>query len=202
MNKIFSQLAIILVLLSTAAVGASPTNPDTTAADPTAPKYDLKARSLLDLQRMQKKFADLANAVPTDKLAWRPSRDSRSFAEVFLHVAGERYQILAFMGGTPSTKFNANAFEKSISDKAQIVEELDRSWEFSRATIDAMSNADFANLLPKLGPQASAGDVVYLLIADAHENLGELVAYARVNGIVPPWTAEAGKKAATKNQQK
>jgi hypothetical protein len=55
--------------------------------------------------------------------------------------------------------------------------------------------------LPKLGPQANAGDVIYLLVADAHEHLGQLVAYARVNSIVPPWTAKAKKKAAEKKSE-
>ena len=55
-----------------------------------------------------------------------------------------------------------------------------------------------AKLLPKLGPQANAGDVVYILVGDAHEHLGQLVAYSRVNNIVPPWTIEAKKQAAEK----
>jgi hypothetical protein len=53
-----------------------------------------------------------------------------------------------------------------------------------------------AVLLPKLGPQANEGDVVYILIADAHEHLGQLIAYARQNGIVPPWTVQMQKKKA------
>ena len=57
-----------------------------------------------------------------------------------------------------------------------------------------MSNADFAKLLPKLGRQANEGDVVYILIADAHEHLGQLIAYARRNHIVPPWTAQMERK--------
>jgi len=65
-----------------------------------------------------------------------------------------------------------------------------------------MTNADFAKLLPKLGPQANAGDVVYILVADCHEHLGQAVAYARVNGIVPPWTVEAKKRAAQKKAEK
>ena len=64
-----------------------------------------------------------------------------------------------------------------------------------------MSNAEFATLLPKLGPQANAGDVVYILVADAHEHLGQSVAYARMNGIVPPWTV-AAKKAAAERKSK
>ncbi|MGB9285424.1 MAG: hypothetical protein WCB59_15535, partial [Candidatus Sulfotelmatobacter sp.] len=58
----------------------------------------MKAQSLLDLKLMQKKFVDLAQVIPEEKLNWRPSADSRSYAEVLLHVAGERYGILALMG--------------------------------------------------------------------------------------------------------
>jgi len=161
----------------------------------------MKAQALQDLGGVQKKFVDLANALPADKFTWRPSADSRSFAEVFLHVAGERYQILALGGATPPAGFDGKTFEKSTTDKAGIVAELNKSWEFAQKTINGMSNADFAKLLPKLGPQANAGDVVYILVADAHEHLGQAVAYARVNGIVPPWTVQAQKKAAEKKAQ-
>jgi hypothetical protein len=189
-------LTLFLLAVSVGSIGAVAQS--TPAADQTAPSYDMKAQSLQDLGRVQQKFVYLANAVPADKLTWRSSADSRSFAEVFLHVAGERYQILALMGATPPEGFNGKTFEKSTTDKAQIVAELNRSWEFAQKAINGMTNADFAKLLPKLGPQANAGDVVYILVSDAHEHLGQLIAYARVNGIVPPWTAEAQKKAAEK----
>jgi uncharacterized damage-inducible protein DinB len=201
MNKLFLPLTLVLVL-SAGLIGASAQNTDATAAtDHTAPSYDMKAQSLLDLERVQKKFVDLANVAPADKLTWRPSADSRSFAEVFLHVAGERYQILGLMGAAPPAGFDPKTFEQLTTDKARIIDELNRSWEFTKKTIDGMSNADFAKLLPKLGPQANAGDVVYILVADAHEHLGQVVAYAREQGIVPPWTAEAQKKAAEKKAE-
>ena len=168
------------------------------AQDHTAPSYDMKGQSLLDLEMMEKKFTDLTNAVPAGKLAWRPAPDARSLAEVFLHVAGERYGILGMMGAEAPAGFIRKGFEKSTTDRAQIVAELNKSWEFTKKTIGGMSNADFAKLLPKLGPQANAGDVVYILVADAHEHLGQAIAYARENGIAPPWTVEAEKKAAEK----
>jgi uncharacterized damage-inducible protein DinB len=167
-----------------------------TSTDTTAPSYDMKAQALLDLQAVNKKCADLAQVVPSDKLTWRPSADSRSFAEVFLHVAGERYGILSMMGATPPEGFKAKEFEKSTTDKDRIVEDLNQSWDFANKAINGMSNADFAKLLPKLGPQANEGDVVYILVADAHEHLGQLIAYARQNGIVPPWTVAMQKKKA------
>ena len=164
------------------------------STDRTAPSYDMKAQALLDLQAVNKKCVDLAEALPSDKLTWRPSANTRSFAEVFLHVAGERYGILSMMGAKPPAGFKAGEFEKSTTEKDRIVDDLKQSWDFANKTITGMSNADFAKPLPKLGPQANEGDVVYILVADAHEHLGQLIAYARQNGIVPPWTVEAQKK--------
>jgi uncharacterized damage-inducible protein DinB len=199
MKNVFLAALFLLVVSSFGVIDASAQSADATAsADHTAPSYDMKAQSLQDLQGMQKKFVDLANALPADKLTWRPSADSRSFAEVFLHVAGERYQILGLMGTAPPAGFDDKTFEKSTTDRAQLVEELNKSWEFAQKAINGMTNADFAKLLPKLGPQANAGDVIYILVADAHEHLGQSVAYARENGIVPPWTAAAQKQAAEK----
>jgi uncharacterized damage-inducible protein DinB len=203
MNKMFLAAVFVVVGLSVGAIGAAAQSMDAAgSADKTAPSYDMKGQSLVDLAAVQKKFVDLCNALPADKLTWRPSADSRSFAEVFLHVAGERYGILGLMGTEPPAGFNGKTFEKSTTDKARIVEELNKSWEFAQKAVNGMSNADFARLLPKLGPQANAGDVIYILVADAHEHLGQAVAYARENGIVPPWTVEQQKQAAEKKAEK
>jgi uncharacterized damage-inducible protein DinB len=198
MRQMF-HVFVFVMGLSLAAITASGKAPDTT--DSTAPSYDMKAQSLLDLETMQKKFVDLANAIPADKLTWRPADDSRSFAEVFLHVAAERYGILSMMGAPKPQGFNGKTFEKSTTDRAQVVAELNKSYKFAQKTINGMSNADFAKPLPKLGPQANAGDVVYILVADAHEHLGQAIAYARENGVVPPWTVEAQKKTAEKKTE-
>lgn len=201
MNKMLMTFVLLFAGLSVVTIGAPAQNSDAATTDHTAPSYDMKGQSLVDLEGMQKKFVDLANAVPADKLTWRPSADSRSFAEVFLHVAGERYGILGLMGAAAPAGFDGKTFEKSTTDRAAIVAELNKSWEFARKTVNGMSNADFAKLLPKLGPQANAGDVVYILVADAHEHLGQVVAYARENGIVPPWTAAAKKQTEEKKAE-
>jgi len=199
MNKVFVLSLLSIFMFVATSMKASAQSQDAAASsDHSAPSYDMKAQSLVDLERLQKKFVDLLNAVPADKLTWRPSPDSRSFAELFLHVAGERYGILALMGAEKPAGFNGKTFEKSTTDKGQILSGLNRTWEFAQKAINGMSNADFAKLMPKLGTQANAGDVVYILVADAHEHLGQAIAYARMNGIVPPWTAEAQKKAAEK----
>ena len=201
MKKMLWVFVLVSFGLLGGVLNASAHTSDDTAADRTPPSYDMKGQSLADLQVVQKKFVDLANALPADKLKWRPTADARSFAEVFLHVAGERYGILGLMGAEAPAGVDRKGLEKSTVDRDQIVAELNKSWEFAQKTINGMSNADFAKLLPKLGPQANAGDVVYILVADAHEHLGQLVAYARENNVTPPWTVEAQKKAAEKKAE-
>jgi uncharacterized damage-inducible protein DinB len=164
------------------------------AVDKTAPSYDLKAQAALDLADLQKKYTSLAAAIPAEKYAWRPAEGVRSINELFLHVAAAGFNFPTLMGAAPAPGFDAKGFEKSTADKAKVIEWLNKSFTYAIAALNGMSNADFARLLPKLGPDANEGDVIYLMVVHAHEHLGQSIAYARANGIVPPWTAAAAKK--------
>jgi len=90
--------------------------------------------------------------------------------------------------------FDGKTYEKSTTDKTKIIEELNKSFASAIGAVQSMSNADFAKPEKKLGPDANDGDVVYLLVVHAHEQLGHAIIYARSNGVVPPWTAAALKK--------
>jgi uncharacterized damage-inducible protein DinB len=164
------------------------------SADTTRPSYDMKAQALLDLEQLQKKFVDLAGAIPQEKFTWRPADGVRSISEVFLHVSGSNYFILGLMGTPIPAGVDVKNLEKSTTDKAQVIDQLNKSFANAHAAVEAMTNADFAKAQPKLGPDANSGDVVYLLVTHAHEHLGQSIAYARQNGVVPPWTAAAAKK--------
>jgi len=172
----------------------------TQTKDTTPPSYDMKPQSLLDLDGMHQKFVDLATAIPADKYSWRPAEGVRSIGEVFLHVAGANYAIPNYMGTPVPPGFVMKDFDKSTTDKAQIIDALNKSFASAHAAIEAMSNADFNKPLPKLGPDANYGDVIYLLVTHAHEHLGQSIAYARVNGVIPPWTVAADAAAKAKKQ--
>jgi uncharacterized damage-inducible protein DinB len=164
-------------------------------ADKSTPSYDMKAQAALDLQQLQDKFVSLAQAIPADKYTWRPSEGVRSISEMFLHVSGANYGIPTMVTGmAPAPGYQKDGFEKSTTDKAKIIEQLNKSFAYAIAAVQSMSNSDFARPEKKLGPEANSGDVVYLLVTHAHEHLGQAIADARMNGIVPPWTAEAMKK--------
>ena len=186
--------ACLLVVLSGRVAAQDATAPTAPSEDKTPTSYDMKAQAALDLQQMQQKFTALAQAIPQEKYTWRPAQGVRSISELFLHVAAAGFNFPTMMGTAVPAGFDAKGFEKSTTDKAKIVEWLNKSFTHAIAAVNGMSNADYAKLLPKLGPGANEGDVIYLMVMHAHEHMGQSIAYSRSVGVVPPWTAEAMKK--------
>jgi uncharacterized damage-inducible protein DinB len=186
------RLSILGLGLSLSALAAQAPAPQ--SVDKTPPGYDLKPQSLQDLQIMQKKFADLAAVIPTEKFTWRPADGVRSFSEVFLHVASMNYLMAPNFGAPPVPDYSQKGYEKSTTDKAKIISQINQSFDYVCAALEKRSNKELQNIVQKFGPDASEGDIVYLVVTDAHEHLGQAVAYARMNGIVPPWTAAQLKK--------
>ena len=208
MKKLLMSATALALLLSASASrtfalcgpAAQAAAPAAQSKDKTPPSYDMKPQALLDLDGMKQKFVDLATAVPADKYSWRPAEGVRSIGEVYLHIASANYNIPNLMGTPLPPGFDPKTFEKSTTDKAQIIDALNKSFASAHAEIEAMTNADFNKPLPKLGPDANYGDVIYILVTHAHEHLGQSIAYARMNGVIPPWTAAAEAAAKAKKQ--
>lgn len=200
MKKLFlAVLAAGLVMgIGAARASANPPQSGQSTAqekDTTAPSYDMKAQSIEDLQDLQKKFTALADAVPAEKYSWRPGEGVRSIGEVYLHIVAANHNIPVYMGAPKSAQYMVKDFDKTAADKQQIISMLNESFDYAISVVKGMSNADFAKAQKQLGPDANSGDVVYLLVTHAHEHLGQSIAYARMNGVVPPWTAAAQAKA-------
>jgi uncharacterized damage-inducible protein DinB len=182
------------ILALTLMAGGSATRAAARPVDNTAPSYDMKAQAIQDLEGLHKQFVELAGAIPEDKFTWRPEAGVRSIAEVYLHVAGTNLNFATDIGTMPAPPAIAKDYEQSTTDKAKIIEQLNQSFDYAHAAIEKMSNADFAKPIKKYGPDASLGDVVYLIVTHTHEHLGQSIAYARANNITPPWTAAAQAK--------
>ena len=201
MKKSLLVLSALILLVASQGTAksrkqVSPPNSNAPSEDKTAPSYDMKPQALIDLQDLHKKMVQLATAIPADKYTWRPEVGTRSVSEVLLHVTAANRNIMSMMTGmTPDSAYKADGFETSTTDKAKIIDQLDKSFAYVEAAIQGMTNADFARPEKKLGPDANSGDVVYLLVVHNHEHFGQTIAYARMNGVTPPWTEEAQKKA-------
>lgn len=159
------------------------------AATPAPAPAGLRGDVLAQLDDAAGKLQQLAQAIPQDKFTWRPGAGVRSVSEVLMHVAGGNYYVLSFAGvKAPS----GQPAEASVTDKAQVVEQLRRSFDHARAAIRAMTDADLDKPTTMFGQRTTYRGVILTTATHAHEHLGQLIAYARVNGVTPPWSMASG----------
>jgi uncharacterized damage-inducible protein DinB len=139
------------------------------------------------------KFTRLADAIPADKYTWRPAPDVRSVAEVFLHVATANYNLYKLVGTAPPAGFDVRTLEKSTSDKAKVIATLKDSFAHARKAITAMPDADLDKSLDWFGGKNTERGILLFIVRHAAEHLGQSIAYARMVGVVPPWTEDLKK---------
>jgi len=192
-----AKLSLVLgVVASTLALGAV----SSAAALPAAPSSGFRSEYLTALEDVQGKLVDLAQAMPADKFGWRPGEGVRSVAEVYTHVAGGNYFIPTYIGAqAPSTV--SRDLEKE-TDKGRVIAALKGSFEHVRKIVLETSDADLEKKVKLFGHDASEREVLSLLMNHMHEHLGQSIAYARMCGVVPPWTAREQAAEAAKKPQK
>lgn len=176
-----SLLALPLVAGVALAQGATP------AAAPVATTW--RTEYLAVMQGTADKYIQLAEAMPADKFTWRPAPGVRSVAETFLHVATANYGLAPRLGGQLPAGVNVGALERSTTDKAEIVRHLRAAFAHFKATVEAFPDAGADRMVPFFGPpQVTARHFLYFNADHNGEHLGQLIAYARMNGVTPPWS--------------
>lgn len=129
----------------------------------------------------------LAEATPADKFAWRPAAGVRSTSEVYMHIVMANFYLLSVTGPKMPADLREDA-AKTVTSKADVIAWLKRS-------LEAVKEAHLAEKPPDLQRKVHVGDRdatvdgVYLrILVHANEHMGQLVAYARMTGVVPPWS--------------
>ncbi|MEX1276149.1 MAG: DinB family protein [Bacteroidota bacterium] len=150
-------------------------------------KSALAGEFMANLADVEKKLVGLAEATPAEKYAWRPAEGVRSIGEVFAHLAGGNYFILSFAGVKPPTL--DRDYEKKITEKAKIVEMMKASFAHVRKAAMEASDADLEKQTKMFGRDTNYRNVYLVIVTHAHEHLGQSIAYARMNGLTPPWSA-------------
>lgn len=173
-------------------------------ADDAAPATGVKAEMLQFLGDAESKLGDLAEAMPAGKYSWRPGKGVRSVAEVFMHVAAANYGIPAMMGVTPPAGFDFEKYEASLTKKEDIQKALKDSFASMKQGLVNMSDADMEKPVEIFGMKLTQRGGYMLILSHCHEHLGQSIAYARTNGVVPPWTArqQAAEKEKDKDKDK
>ena len=194
MKNIVRTIAIVPVLiglLSAAALAAAPA-----AAPSPAPAKGAFQRDMLGVYSdAQKKTLDLEDAVPQNKFDWRPAPGVRSVAEAFLHIAFGNYAMVKFVTGKEPPadagwEMNPTKWDKKSKDKAEIKKILEASFAFVHAAVPAIPDADLDKMVNFFGHDLTNRAVLIILDGHLNEHLGQLVAYARSNKIVPPWSKD------------
>jgi uncharacterized damage-inducible protein DinB len=147
-----------------------------------------RSEVMAEVMIQEDKLTRLAEAIPAEKYTWRPSADTRSFAEVFLHISAANYNLYKLVGTPAPAGIDIKNLEKSTTDKAKIVATLKDSFAHAKQAIKAMPDADLEKSMDWFGGKNTERGILLFIVRHAAEHLGQSIAYARVVGIVPPWT--------------
>src|SRR5712692_4289491 len=158
-----------------------------TPAPPPPPTRGFRAEFLRDLSDVEKKIEDLAAAMPADKYSWRPAPGVRSISEVYVHIAGANYLFASFVGVKPPAGISRD-MEKTVTEKAKVLEVMKQSFDHARQTVQGLSDEDMSKPVKMFGRDTTYGGVLFTMANHMHEHLGQSIAYARNNGVVPPWS--------------
>jgi len=153
-----------------------------------------RSEVMAEVMVQEDKLTRLAEAIPAEKYTWRPADDTRSFAEVFLHISAANYNLYKLVGTPPPSNVDVKNLEKSTTDKAKVIATLKDSFAHAKQAIKAMNDADLEKSMDWFGGKNTQRGVLLFIVRHAAEHLGQSIAYARMAGVVPPWTEDAKKK--------
>ena len=129
----------------------------------------------------------LAEATPAVKFSWRPAPGVRSTSEVYMHIAEANFYLLSVTGPKMPADMK-EGMDKSVTAKADVISWLKRSLDAVKQAHLAVTSKDLQRKVHIADRDATVDGMYLRIIVHANEHMGQLVAYARMSGIVPPWS--------------
>jgi uncharacterized damage-inducible protein DinB len=194
MNRIFPAICLFLLTAAAARVNAQVHH----FRDGTPGVTGYRSEVLAIVMIQGDEFTRLAEAIPAEKYTWRPAPGVKSVAEVLLHAASANYNMYKSVGMPPPPGLDVAGLETSTTDKAKIIGILIDSYAHARKAITNVPDADLEKTMDWSGGKITERGVLLFIVPHIAEHLGQLIAYARVLGVVPPWTEDEQKRQAEK----
>ena len=174
----------VRMLLAVASLAAVAAPAHAQAAPSTAAGFVKEV--MLQFDASMEKFIALADAIPADKFNWSPGPGTMTVAKVYGHVARYNYLYPATsLGAKAPDGRDADAAE-DITDKAQMVARLKESRDHVKKVVAGLQNPGTDT--KQYGRAVPQWSVLLQLVSHMNEHLGQSIAYARMNNIVPPWS--------------
>ena len=145
------------------------------------------------------KLVQLAEAMPEDTYSWRPMEGVRSVGEVYLHVGFGNYLWISLGGGKVPEDVGfvpdfskRNEWDTQTTDKKKIIEIMKKSFDAMKDYAKNLTEEDLNKEVEFFGMKSSLRNFLVSGIGHLHEHLGQSIAYARMNKVVPPWSKNEG----------
>jgi uncharacterized damage-inducible protein DinB len=140
-------------------------------------------------KHVSRQLIELAEATPPEKFAWRPAAGVRSTSEVYMHIAITNFYLLRVTGPKVPPDLKED-MENKVTSKPEVIDWLKRSLDAVQQAHLAETTKDLERKV-RIHDRDATVDGMYLrIIVHANEHMGQLVAYARMTGVVPPWSAK------------
>lgn len=160
----------------------------------------IQGEAIANMMDAGDKIIELAGAVPPNKWGWRPGKGVRSIGEVYMHVVQGNYFLCSFLGAKPPLPpEELKKLETAPQTPASMVKHLRDSYAFVTKTVLELPESDLDTPVTFFGRPTTKRGMLLVLAAHSHEHLGQSIAYARMNKVVPPWTAR--EQAAAKQKE-
>jgi uncharacterized damage-inducible protein DinB len=148
-----------------------------------AQSVGIQAAFAKDAGTLSDKFTGLAR-VMSAKYDWKPGQGVRSVGDVFNLIVTENRMLAGVVSGTANT----GSHPAPITDTEKLQEALKASYIDLQKAIAGLSDDDLQAPVKLFGRDMTKLGAVMLILEDQHEHLGQSIAYARSNGVAPPWS--------------
>jgi uncharacterized damage-inducible protein DinB len=140
-------------------------------------------------RHVSRRLLALAEATPAEKYAWRPAPGVRSMSEVYMHLAMSNFYLLRATGVQLPADLTGN-LEATVTSKAEVIAWLKRSLEAVKTARAAITPGDLGRKVKIVDREAPVDGIYLRILIHANEHMGHLIGYARMAGVVPPWSKE------------
>ena len=107
-----------------------------------------------------------------------------------MHIAMANFYLLSVTGPKMSADLTSEDLEKTVTAKADVINWLKRSLDAVKTVHSAVKPEDLKRKVKVNGVDATVDGMYLRIIVHANEHMGQLVAYARMSGVVPPWSKD------------
>ncbi len=201
LSRRFAPLGAVLLVAATPAFAQQPAVAAVSspaAAKPAMPSAGYRAELVADITQLERKYLGLAESMK-GKYSWRPADGVRSVGEVLAHVAGANMMLPTMAGVRSSSVMPAAPTEmkammdslrtrEKTGDVAKIQQALAKSFTHLKEAVAAVPDDQLDAAAKLFGRDATKRAVLQLTVTHLHEHLGQSIAYARQNGVTPPWS--------------